>query len=103
MVEAQGHDVATVQAIAVGSPDSDVLALSYQQNRILVTIDKDFGQKVFQEKLPHHGIILLRLEDESVPVRLTVLEQILLRHSDDLSDNFVVATEKRIRFATAPN
>jgi predicted nuclease of predicted toxin-antitoxin system len=38
-------------------PDPDVLALAYQEKRILITGDRDFGEWVFRFKRPHAGVI----------------------------------------------
>jgi uncharacterized protein (DUF433 family) len=38
--------------------------LKEYEGLILVTNDKDFGEKVYRERLPHRGVILLRLDDE---------------------------------------
>ncbi len=35
-----------------------------KDNRILITNDKDFGEKIFRERYPHKGVILLRLGNE---------------------------------------
>ena len=56
-----------MRPIYQGSPgldDSDVLSLAVEDDRILITADKDFGEMVFRERRLHKGIILLRLADE---------------------------------------
>ena len=45
-------------------PDAQVLALASQEQRILVTGDKDFGDLVFVARQPApHGVILVRAAD----------------------------------------
>jgi len=38
----------------------EVLRTAFAENRILITNDKDFGEKAYRERLPHKGVILLR-------------------------------------------
>jgi predicted nuclease of predicted toxin-antitoxin system len=79
--------------------DDDIIQMAFAEARILVTNDKDFGDKVYRERRPHRGIILLRLEDESAHVKIESLQGLLERYPDQLVDRFVVLTEKRVRFA----
>lgn len=60
----QGHEVFSIFDQSQGTPDHEVLSKALTENWILITNDKDFGELVFREHLDHHGIILLRLEDE---------------------------------------
>lgn len=68
-----GYDVISVIEVALSRPDTDILSLANQENRILLTTDKDFGELVFKEKLIHSGVILLRLKDESVENKKKVI------------------------------
>lgn len=95
----QGHDVFSVYDSARGLPDDAVIQLAFVENRILITSDKDFGEKVYRERRPHHGVILLRLRDERLTVKRATLERLLVGYADRLSDQFVVASERRVRFA----
>lgn len=94
----QGHDVASVYDENPGIDDSTVIAWASDETRILVTNDKDFGEWVFRDRRAHAGVILLRLDDERTPHKISVLRDLLRDHSDRLEGNFVVATEDRIRF-----
>lgn len=95
----QGHDVFSVYEEARGSNDDILIKKAYAENRIIVTNDKDFGEKVYREKYPHHGVILLRLEDDRVKGKIAALQRVLANHADRLADHFVVVTERAIRFA----
>lgn len=39
--------------------DEELLARATRENRVLVTMDKDFGQHVFVKGAPHCGIVRL--------------------------------------------
>ena len=75
----------------------------------MVTNDKDFGEKVYRERQPHRGVVLLRLEDERAFVKIEIIGRLLENYADRLSGQFVVVTEGSVRFArtlwpvTGPN
>ncbi|MBK7218270.1 MAG: DUF5615 family PIN-like protein [Candidatus Promineofilum sp.] len=94
-----GHDVFSVYDSARGLADSEVMRMAFEDNRILITSDKDFGDRVFRERRPHHGVVLLRLRDERLVVKRATLERLLVGYADRLSDQFVVVSERRVRFA----
>ena len=59
MLRRAGHDVAWVSEEAPGSDDSDVLKKATEQDRVVVTFDKDFGDLAYVMGLPATcGIIL---------------------------------------------
>lgn len=94
-----GHDVFSVYEEARGTDDDIILQKAFDENWILITSDKDFGEKVYRDNQPHRGVIFLRLEDERSANKVAVLQCLLESYSDQIVDNFVVATEKRVRFA----
>ena len=95
----QGHDVVSIYHSARGADDDAVLQMANSEDRILITNDRDFGEKVYREHKPHRGTILLRLADERAPVKIEVLKSLLENYPDQLAGQFVVVTETRVRFA----
>ncbi|HEY0376058.1 MAG TPA: hypothetical protein VGC87_03795 [Pyrinomonadaceae bacterium] len=55
--------------------------------------------KIYKERRPHRGVIFLRLEDERAGNKRETLRRLLEAYADRLTDNFVVVTESRVRFA----
>ena len=98
-LRSQGHEVYSIYDSARGMDDDDIIRMAFAEAWILVTNDKDFGDKVYRERRPHRGIILLRLQDESAPIKIEVLQGLIEQYPDQLMDRFVVLTEKRVRFA----
>lgn len=94
----QGHDVFSVYEEARGSDDDSIIRRACDENWILITNDKDFGEKVFRGRHPHHGIIFLRLADNRANNKIEVLKKLLETHSAKFVDHFVVVTESRVRF-----
>jgi predicted nuclease of predicted toxin-antitoxin system len=98
-LQAQGHEVFSVYDSARGMDDDDIVQKASEENWILITNDKDFGDQIYREHKPHHGIVLLRLGDERAVVKINVLRQLLASYPDRLPGQFVVATEEKVRFA----
>ncbi len=98
-LRAQQHDAVSVYDTARGIDDDEVIRRAFAEDRILVTNDKDFGEKIYRERLPHRGIILLRLADERSAVKIDVLERLLSGHANRIPGHFVVVTETKVRFA----
>ncbi len=97
----QKHTVFSVYDQARGMADDAVIQKAFAENWILITNDKDFGEKVYRERRPHKGIVFLRLEDERASVKIETLRRLLKRYADRLPNSFVVVTETRVRFARA--
>lgn len=98
-LRSRGHEVFSVFNEARGMDDSDIVRKAYAENWILITNDKDFGEKVFRERFPHRGVIFLRLDDERAVCKIGALRRLLNSYADKLADHFVVVTETRVRFA----
>lgn len=95
----ENHEVFSVFDEARGMTDDEVLAKAFSENRILITNDKDFGEMIFRERRKHHGVIFLRLDDERAANKIEVLSKLLESYAEKLPEEFVVATETKVRFA----
>ena len=95
----EDHEVFSVFDEARGMIDDEVLAKAFTENWILITNDKDFGGMVFRERRNHHGVVFLRLDDERAANKIEVLRRLLESYSEKLPEEFVVATETKVRFA----
>jgi len=95
----RGHEVFSVYDLARGMDDDDIVCKAFEENWIIITNDKDFGEKVYRDRKLHRGVILLRLEDERASSKIKVMSRILDSYKDQLIEQFVVVTEKSVRFA----
>jgi predicted nuclease of predicted toxin-antitoxin system len=98
-LRSQGYDVISVFEECRGIDDEEIMDKAVAHDSILITSDKDFGQKVFREGKIHQGVILMRLSDERSHVKIDILRQLLSNHAAELSGNFVVVTEHGVRIA----
>ena len=95
----QGHEVYSVYNESPGMADKDVLSKACSEERIIITVDKDFGEMIFRERREHRGVIFLRLSDERSFNKIAVLRNVLENYEDKISRQFVTVTETRIRFS----
>ncbi len=92
-----GHDILWIRAEAPGSTDVEVMALAQEQDRVLITFDKDFGELAFRSKQPAAcGIILFRVPMTSAAYIAHVLVKAIGSRSD-WKGHFAVVERDRIR------
>ncbi|MEO1636334.1 MAG: DUF5615 family PIN-like protein [Cyanobacteria bacterium J06631_9] len=102
-LRSKGYEVFSVFYQARGAIDSIILAKTYAESWILITNDKDFGEMVYREKRPHHGIVFLRLQNQRSTVKIDALNRVLNKYENRLADKFVVVTESLVRFTSTLN
>ncbi len=95
----EGNEVLSVYEEARGITDDAIIKKAFDEGWILITNDKDFGEKVYREKLPHKGIILMRLQDERSTNKINVLQRLFVLYPQRIFDGFVVVTENNVRFS----
>lgn len=97
-----GHDVVVVAETMPQAEDHTILAKAVKEGRILITNDKDFGELIFRRGYSHHGVLFLRLQDDSAANRVRVVKAVLDQYVDLLKMNFLVATERQVRIRHLP-
>jgi predicted nuclease of predicted toxin-antitoxin system len=97
-----GHDVRYVLEIDPGASDEEVVALSIEHDRILITEDKDFGELAIRRGKSLPGLILIRIAPENrrrKPARVLAL---LAKQGDRVSGHYAVVDETRVRLRPIP-
>jgi predicted nuclease of predicted toxin-antitoxin system len=97
-----GHDVAEVANRDPRMDDTDVLAWSVAEDRVVVTIDTDFGELVFHHGHRHAGVVRFVNEGISFAEVLRQVRYIFINHADQLPGQFVVCEYGRIRVRSSP-
>ena len=101
-LRAGGHDVLWVRTENPGATDEQVLQLAQRDNRILLTLDKDFGELAFRSGLPADcGVILFRLTPSS-PEYIGKMAVTALKTATEWRGHFAVVEESRVRFHPLP-
>jgi predicted nuclease of predicted toxin-antitoxin system len=97
-----GHDVAWIADDSPGDSDERVLQRAIDENRVVLTFDKDFGELAFRRGLSASGgIVLLRLQatDAQAQSRLVIAA---LAGREDWEGHFSVIENERIRMMPLP-
>ena len=94
----QGHDVVESRERGTDPGDQMLLDWAVAEQRILVTIDKDFGQIVFTQQAPHAGLV--RLPDVPASTRIALMRTLLENHGQDIESHAIVTVRGgRIRIS----
>ncbi len=95
-LEEDGHDVVSVVARDLTASDSDILAMALEEDRILVTEDKDFGELVFVRRASHGPIV--RLVELTVAEQVAAMRDLLKHHSSQLTGQVLITVGRgRVR------
>ena len=95
-----GHDVVWIGDWPEDPGDDAILSFANAEDRILVTIDKDFGELAVLRGLPHHGIV--RIVNFSARRHAEVCLAALTSHGTELTQGAIVTAEPgrlRVRLA----
>lgn len=91
------YDVISVAEDFPSVKDEKILKKAIQEDRIIITNDKDFGNLVFLNKLSHKGVILLRFRTEKVKTKIKFIKSFLKNYSNKITNKFTVIDESKIR------
>jgi predicted nuclease of predicted toxin-antitoxin system len=93
----KGYDVKNIRDLDPRMPDHNILALALREKRIVVTMDKDFGELVYNSGNNHAGVLLLRLEDFSGTEKVKIISILFDHYSDKFSGHFCVFQNNKLR------
>ncbi len=71
--------------------------IAYKKNRVLLTVDKDFGELAFRTKKRSRGIVLYRLAGLSNQEKSIILLKVFDERNGELANNFTVVTKNQVR------
>lgn len=91
-----GHDVRLAGERDPRISDEAILRLAHQEGRVVITLDKDFGELVFVQRRPHAGII--RFLDMPIAEQVLAVRELLSDYQPQLEAGvMIVVTRGRIR------
>ena len=90
-LRAAGHDVVWAGDWPEDPGDEEILDRAVRERRVLVTLDKDFGEMVFLQGKPHCGI--LRLVNLGARQQAAVCCQVLSAHGAELEAGAIMTAE----------
>jgi predicted nuclease of predicted toxin-antitoxin system len=93
----QGHDVQHAAARYSGESDPTLLEIAQKDGRILLTLDRGFGDLVFRRRLRAvHGIVLFRIRSQPPGLFRSNIRS-FFESEPKLAGHFTVVTPGRFR------
>jgi predicted nuclease of predicted toxin-antitoxin system len=97
-LRALGHDVAEARHSATDPGDEALLTWAFDEDRVLVTMDKDFGALIYLGGASHAGLI--RLPHVPSHERVALIEQLLADYTPEQIERSIVTVRgTRVRIS----
>lgn len=93
----KGYNTKAVRDIDPKAKDAEILDIAVKEGRMVMTMDKDFGELVYNSGLKHSGVLILRLEDANGDQKLEIVKKILSDFADKIQNRFCVFHDGRLR------
>jgi predicted nuclease of predicted toxin-antitoxin system len=100
-IRTAGHDVVWTGDWEKDPGDDAIMAYAFQEDRVLLTLDKDFGALAVLHGKPHAGI--MRLVNLSVAEQVDAAHQVLTAHATALAAGAIITVERRRVRIRLPN
>lgn len=98
LLRSKGYDVLAISEHAPGTADVDILRLAREQDRVLVTFDRDFGELVYRDLAPvPPAIIYLRLPPSTPDEPGRLIAALLADETLQITGRFSVVTPDGLR------
>ena len=96
-LQEEGYDAKAVRDIDPRMEDEEIIRTAVSENRMIITMDKDFGELVYHSSMEHSGVLLLRLEDVTGAEKLQVIKYIMKNYSGRIKNCFCVFQNDKFR------
>ncbi len=97
------YDTKAVRDIDPAIPDEKIIQIAASEKRMVVTMDKDFGELVYHSLMDHCGVLLLRLDDAIGAEKRKVMEFIIDNYSSQIQNCFCVFQNDKFRIRAIKN
>ena len=96
-----GHDVIEARTLGPDPGDKALLELAESTDRVLITIDTDFGELIYLHDISHAGLV--RLPDVPAEQRIILVAEVINRHRQAMEERAVVTIRGgRVRISHPP-
>jgi predicted nuclease of predicted toxin-antitoxin system len=92
-----GHDILYVLETMRGSRDTQILERAFEEDRILITEDKDFGEIAIRLRRPVKAIVLLRFDIHEKSQKIPRIRHLLEQEGKNIPGKFIVLEANKIR------
>lgn len=96
-MKAHHYDVKYILEFNRGLADDEILLIANEEDRGIITRDKDFGDLVYRDKMVHSGIILNRLSQLTTEQKIELILNVLSEYGEELLNAFTVIQPTKVR------
>ena len=93
----ESYKIFAIRLLNAEMEDQAIVELAFEEDTIIITMDKDFGDLIYKENKHHKGILLLRLEDAVAEEKLAVLQSLFPTHLYAIKNKFAVFQNGKLR------
>lgn len=97
ILRSAGFNIHYILETHQGVEDERVLQIANEEERILITQDKDFGTLVYHLQNSHFGIILIRLGNRKASEKGQIVKKVILDEGERMRNAFTVIQPKMVR------
>lgn len=98
ILQTHGYDVKCIAETNFGVTDTEVLNIAQNEDRIILTLDKDYGELIFKYKSPvPPAVIFYRYKGATPEFAGTILIEILKNPDICLTNVFTVIEQNNLR------
>lgn len=97
------YDVLYVAETMPAAKDEAILTEAVRIGKILITLDKDFGELVFRDGNVHSGVILCRVQSLALKEAVELVVGTIAKYGQDLWSAFTVIQPRNIRIRKMQN
>lgn len=97
-----GHDVIAIAESAKGASDEAVLERAFDQQRVLITEDRDFGELVYAHARSSAGVVLVKFPNRARRAKARTVVEAVNKLGKRLRERFTVIEPGRTRLARRP-
>ena len=101
-LRSEGHDLIWMAEVGPGADDASVIGRAMEQDRVILTQDRDFGELVFRGTQRLAGVIYLRLATRNVAELVAAFRALWPRIEPRAPGHLVVVARGRLRVRPLP-
>ena len=101
LLRQEGYLVNSIAEMAPSITDPRVLAIAVEQQAVVLTEDKDFGELVYRLRLTHCGILLIRPMKMAPAEKAVRIIDSIRNHINQLPNAFAVLSSDNFRIKSS--
>ncbi len=98
ILKKRGFNIKWVGDISPGISDMAVYKIAQNEDRIILTEDKDFGELAVRFKLKICGVVILRISSKEKELRNERVFELLERFPEKLEGHLIIIDSQKFRF-----